>query len=154
MRKLLLACTASLALLGATGMRASACEFGFSIGFNITLNCWGCCTPCCNPCCDDCYCGWPGYHLDGGYGDEGGYPVADSGYGVPATGYAAPAAAPVPSEPAKPFPPAPKPVDGGKQSSYPGYWPYGTQQAGYVSYGAPSAGYYGATQAPSYWYGR
>jgi hypothetical protein len=167
-----MACAAAAALLASSAPRASAwCGFDVDLKFGFAINCWSCC--CCPS--SDSYCGWPGYHLDGGYGDGAadGYPVADHGYpsggypgaayGYPAPAYGAPSSAtPAPSgQPARPFPPAPKPADD-KQTSYRGPATYPYQQTGYSSYGYPSSGSYapatgygyGSSQVPSYWYGR
>lgn len=149
MRTYLMACAAAVALLAAAGPRASAwCHFDCCISFSFSRGC-----DC--PTCDNCCCGWPGYHFDCCGGDA--YPGVD--YGYPTAGYPAPAggsAAPATSSPS--FPPAPKPVDGGRTSSY-GYPGYGPDAAGYAGYGYSSGGYYGGgtgygPQVPSYWYGR
>jgi hypothetical protein len=159
MKKYALACAAALALLGALETRASAWgTFEISFGFNWCH--YSACAPCCA---DNCCCGWPGCPADGGA--PAGYPDAAPpvGYGAPAYGYGypAPAAPSAPaSQPAPSFPPAPKPIDGTGQNSYPGYPNYASQQPGYSSTGYPSSGSYapgagyGSAQVPSYWYGR
>ncbi len=161
MKKFLLACALALAVLALAEHRASAwCNFNLSGGFNMSFQ-HGCGSNWCfgfggsgqaqNPfCCPDGG-AYPAYdgHL------AGAYPAYDGHYAVPAD--AAPA-------PGQSFPPAPKPADDGKKSSYLGTWGNGYQTVGYSygyqagQYAYPYGGYYqytgsGYFQAPSYWYG-
>jgi hypothetical protein len=171
---------------------SGCCGCSFSVGCGCTWGSDSCCGACCGGgcggCCDCCSCGcWgpPYYPVDlstpcfcgAGYSDGysgDGYPgYADYGdaYGGPSYpaygdgGYAAPAAPATGSQPApsSSFPPAPKPVEGSKGTSYLPPASSGYQPVAYPSYGYPSSnsfsdpypGYgYGSSQAGSYGYGR
>jgi hypothetical protein len=125
MRKTVLACAAALALLAATGPRASA-WFEIKICIHCGPNCCACC------------CGWPGYQLgccgDGYPAAAPGFPVADGGFPAPVDPYGAA------GQPAPAYPPA----------AY-GSAGYGSAAGAYASSGY-GAGY--GSAAPSYWYGR